>query len=213
VVRDACRKITGTVDDVRDKEDGDIHILVRLDPQYRSMLISNNYSIQHGDLVVEFMPRDYGHLPRPSIGDRLTLVGAYVNDTEHGWTELHPVWSVSINGGSTHQSGPQFGGGPAFATSSIAIATCQTNTGARCTGYNGHIASPPSDESADEGGGHGASGSNCTPGYSPCLAPASDYDCAGGGGDGPKYVQGPVRVSGSDPYGLDSDGDGVGCSS
>lgn len=53
--------------------------------------------------------------------------------------------------------------------------------------------------------------SNCTPGYSPCLPPAYDYDCAGGSGDGPKYAVGPIRVTGSDPYGLDSDGDGVAC--
>ncbi len=52
---------------------------------------------------------------------------------------------------------------------------------------------------------------NCTPGYSPCLAPAYDYDCSGGSGDGPKYVYGTVRVTGSDPYGLDADGDGYGC--
>lgn len=51
----------------------------------------------------------------------------------------------------------------------------------------------------------------CTPGYKPCLKPASDYDCAGGSGDGPKYVQGPIKVTGSDPYGLDSDNDGIGC--
>ena len=51
---------------------------------------------------------------------------------------------------------------------------------------------------------------NCTPGYSPCLPPASDYDCAGVSGDGPAYT-GFVRVTGSDPYGLDADGDGVGC--
>jgi len=51
---------------------------------------------------------------------------------------------------------------------------------------------------------------SCTPGYTPCLAPASDYDCAGGSGDGPKYT-GLVHVSGSDPYDLDRDGDGVGC--
>jgi hypothetical protein len=51
----------------------------------------------------------------------------------------------------------------------------------------------------------------CTPGYSPCLTPASDYDCEGGGGDGPEYVTGPVQVSGSDPYGLDLDDNGVGC--
>lgn len=63
-------------------------------------------------------------------------------------------------------------------------------------------------EEKKSGGGGGGS---CTPGYSPCLPPASDYDCAGGSGDGPKYVSGPVYVTGDDPYDLDSDGDGVGC--
>lgn len=52
--------------------------------------------------------------------------------------------------------------------------------------------------------------SNCTPGYTPCLPPASDYDCSGGSGNGPKYT-GLVRVTGSDPYDLDADGDGWGC--
>lgn len=52
---------------------------------------------------------------------------------------------------------------------------------------------------------------SCTPGYSPCLTPASDYDCEGGEGDGPEYVAGPVQVTGADPYRLDLDGNGVGC--
>jgi hypothetical protein len=38
----------------------------------------------------------------------------------------------------------------------------------------------------------------------------SDVDCAGGSGDGPYYV-GRVTVVGYDEYGLDRDGDGVGC--
>jgi len=50
-------------------------------------------------------------------------------------------------------------------------------------------------------------------GYSPCLTPGPDYDCAGGSGDGPRYVDGPVYVNGSDPYDLDGDGDGVACES
>ncbi len=58
--------------------------------------------------------------------------------------------------------------------------------------------------------GSGGGSTNCTPGYSPCLPPASDYDCAGGSGDGPKYT-GLVRVTGSDPYDLDADNDGYGC--
>jgi resuscitation-promoting factor RpfB len=48
-------------------------------------------------------------------------------------------------------------------------------------------------------------------GYSPCIPPGPDVDCAGGTGDGPRFVSGPVRVTGSDPYGLDGDGNGIGC--
>jgi hypothetical protein len=53
--------------------------------------------------------------------------------------------------------------------------------------------------------------SNCNPNYSGCVPNDSDVDCAGGSGNGPSYVSGPVTVIGSDPYGLDNDGDGIGC--
>ena len=53
--------------------------------------------------------------------------------------------------------------------------------------------------------------SECDPNYSGCVPIASDVDCAGGSGNGPAYVQGPVYVTGSDIYGLDRDGDGVAC--
>jgi resuscitation-promoting factor RpfB len=53
---------------------------------------------------------------------------------------------------------------------------------------------------------------SCDPNYSgACVPIASDVDCAGGGGNGPAYVDGPVYVIGSDIYDLDRDGDGVGC--
>lgn len=54
--------------------------------------------------------------------------------------------------------------------------------------------------------------SSCDPNYSgACLNPsASDYDCEGGSGDGPYYT-GTVAVVGEDHYGLDANGNGVGC--
>ncbi len=57
-----------------------------------------------------------------------------------------------------------------------------------------------------------AEASECDPNYSgACLNPnSSDYDCAGGSGNGPDYT-GPVTVVGEDHYGLDADGDGYGC--
>ncbi len=51
----------------------------------------------------------------------------------------------------------------------------------------------------------------CHPNYSPCVPIGSDADCAGGSGDGPIYVSGPVQIIGGDPYQLDADGDGLGC--
>ncbi|WP_366863805.1 excalibur calcium-binding domain-containing protein [uncultured Roseibium sp.] len=53
--------------------------------------------------------------------------------------------------------------------------------------------------------------SGCHPSYDPCVPIASDVDCAGGRGNGPVYVRGPIRVIGPDVYGLDRDGDGVAC--
>ena len=51
----------------------------------------------------------------------------------------------------------------------------------------------------------------CNPNYSGCLSiDRGDYDCRGGSGNGPNYT-GRVRVIGTDIYGLDRDGDGIGC--
>lgn len=54
--------------------------------------------------------------------------------------------------------------------------------------------------------------SSCDPNYSgACVPIASDVDCAGGSGNGPAYVKGPVYVIGQDIYDLDRDGNGIGC--
>jgi endonuclease YncB( thermonuclease family) len=63
-----------------------------------------------------------------------------------------------------------------------------------CGGARGLIG--PSPEPAPRRG--------CEPGYSPCVPPyPPDVDC----GD----LDGPVRVTGRDPHGLDADGDGTAC--
>jgi beta-lactam-binding protein with PASTA domain len=54
---------------------------------------------------------------------------------------------------------------------------------------------------------------DCDPSYPDvCLDPSAvDYDCAGGSGAGPRYVEGPLEVRPPDPFDLDREGDGVGC--
>jgi hypothetical protein len=204
VVLDSCKHASGVVADIRTEEDGDLHVLVRLDPAFKHLVNGENWDQQHGWLVVELTPRDHGHLPAPYVHERIGLLGAWVTDTEHGWREIHPVWQETLHG-HAYVSGPFAGGSPPYDRSADALAGCRTGRGKRCDGYGGGSSGGGGDDEGGPGGG------KCTPGYKPCLAPASDYDCAGGGGDGPRYVQGPVYVTGSDPYNLDSDGDGRAC--
>jgi hypothetical protein len=76
--------------------------------------------------------------------------------------------------------------------------------------YLRYVGAPPAGSGSGSGGSSaasgGASGSGCEPGYSPCLPKVADLDC----GDIPASKK-PVHVTGSDPYRLDGDGDGVGC--
>lgn len=53
----------------------------------------------------------------------------------------------------------------------------------------------------------------CDPSYEgECLKDGiGDYDCAGGSGNGPNYVYSEVRVVGPDVFGLDANGNGIGC--
>ncbi len=53
--------------------------------------------------------------------------------------------------------------------------------------------------------------SNCDPNYTGCVPIASDVDCAGGKGNGPAYVKGPIKVIGVDIYELDRNRDGIAC--
>jgi hypothetical protein len=55
-------------------------------------------------------------------------------------------------------------------------------------------------------GSEPSTGAACAPGYKPCLPIRADLDCK----DIPDEKT-PVRVTGSDPYRLDADRDGLGC--
>jgi hypothetical protein len=75
-----------------------------------------------------------------------------------------------------------------------------------------YVAPAPAPEPEQEPEPTPQASSSCDPNYSgACVPIASDVDCAGGSGNGPAYVQGPVTVIGSDIYGLDRDGNGIGC--
>jgi hypothetical protein len=130
-----CRHAGGRVVKARVEDDGDLHLDIELEARFHKLLLPGNFGKQGGALVAEFMPRDHGHLPKPRRGDRISLIGAWVDDTQHDWAELHPVWAVSINDGAWHTSGPRFGGSPPEDRSVNALAGCRTRSHHRCSGY------------------------------------------------------------------------------
>jgi hypothetical protein len=98
---DRCRTVSGTVDCTKVEPDGDVHVRLRLDPQYAGLLKPANElqtcTGQPGPhLVVEIIPQhpqgilfrtnnaDAGGFidpPTPAPGDHITVSGPYVIDT------------------------------------------------------------------------------------------------------------------------------------
>ena len=94
-VRSSCRIASGIVEEVKfERFDGDVHVDLRLDDADHGLLSGGNDEVR-GDLVVEIIPQDRGVVAVPEIGTRVTVVGPWVDDTAHGWREIHPAWFVS----------------------------------------------------------------------------------------------------------------------
>lgn len=95
IVKSRCRVAIGTVHKVKFEEyDGDVHVDLRPDPGYEQLLADGNSRI--GDnLVVEIIPQDRSRVVVPEAGARIEVVGPWVEDTTHGWNEIHPAWWVS----------------------------------------------------------------------------------------------------------------------
>jgi hypothetical protein len=95
VVKSRCRVAVGTVREVKFEEyDGDVHVDLRLDPAYENLLDEGNGRVG-GNLVVEVIPQDRSRVAVPEVGTRVQVVGPWVEDTQHGWNEIHPAWWVS----------------------------------------------------------------------------------------------------------------------
>jgi endonuclease YncB( thermonuclease family) len=75
----------------------------------------------------------------------------------------------------------------------------------QCGGADTPLKPTPTPTPTARAAAHSSGGGNCEPGYSPCLPVTGDLNCSD--------VDGPVTVTGDDPYGLDADGDGTGCDS
>src|SRR6266536_2663620 len=115
-----CKTVTGVVDLIRIPEpDGDTHVNIKLDAGQESLIHRpgvtpgssddyDNMRFQLGDLVTEPICQHQVIQPDakaacagfrdpiqiPPVGSHVQVTGVYVLDTDHGWTELHPVSTI-----------------------------------------------------------------------------------------------------------------------
>jgi hypothetical protein len=95
VVKSRCRVVSGTVEVVRfEAYDGDVHVEVRPDEGQDGLLSDGNERLG-GNLLLEIIPLDRSRVPVPRVGSRVSAVGPLVDDTTHGWREIHPAWAIS----------------------------------------------------------------------------------------------------------------------
>jgi hypothetical protein len=89
-VKNRCAAVTGVVGDHNIEHDGDLHIsLTDVGAQWLNQV---NLRRPKHDLVVEAVPGI--PVPVPAVGARITVIGPWVLDTETGWLEIHPVWTI-----------------------------------------------------------------------------------------------------------------------
>ena len=107
----ACVTVTGVIDVIRNEKDGDLHVLLRLDPGEEKYINAKNAQ-ELGDLVLEPVCVDrptqadavsactgYSNpLSIPPVGSHISVTGPWVLDLDHGWLEIHPVSSVGSAG-------------------------------------------------------------------------------------------------------------------
>ena len=109
-VIEQCKIVRGIIIKEKNEKDGDLHILLKLDSGQENLLNDMNINQQKGCLVIEpICEHDVtqqdaieaceGYVNKvyiPKKGEHVEVTGSYVNDTQHGWNEIHPITKITI---------------------------------------------------------------------------------------------------------------------
>lgn len=105
---DKCKTVTGIIEESNADEDGDQHMLLKLDNGQEDLLSKKNKKKKQGDLVIEAVCANKATLKKvgntcngyinkiqiPTLGDHVKVTGSLVIDTHNGWTEIHPITRI-----------------------------------------------------------------------------------------------------------------------
>ena len=110
IPHNSCTYAIGYVQDIYTEPDGDYHIKLKVEPDFKYMLNSKNYSQEDSNLICEIICANQISQPDaeepcqnyssgvyvPNTGEHVKITGSYVTDNSHGWNEIHPVTSIEI---------------------------------------------------------------------------------------------------------------------
>lgn len=109
-VLDKCKTVTGIIEETSADEDGDQHMLLKLDKGQKQLLTKKNKSKKQGNLVIEAVCINnitrkkamgactgyVNHVQLPRVGDHVKVTGSYVIDSHNGWSEIHPISKIDL---------------------------------------------------------------------------------------------------------------------
>jgi hypothetical protein len=109
-VTDMCKTVTGIIEESNADEDGDQHMLLKLDSGQEGLLTKKNVKKKQGDLVIEAVCVNkttlhkvgntcngyINHIQLPKVGDHVKVTGSLVLDSHNGWAEIHPITKIEL---------------------------------------------------------------------------------------------------------------------
>ena len=105
-----CKTVTGMIEESNADEDGDQHMLLKLDNGQEDLLTKRNMKKKQGDLVIEAVCANKptlkkvgktckGYINRiqiPRVGEHVKVTGSLVIDSHNGWSEIHPITKIEV---------------------------------------------------------------------------------------------------------------------
>jgi len=109
-VIEKCKTVTGVIEESNADDDGDEHMLLKLDDGQKELLTKMNKKKKQGDLVIEAVCANKVKLKKvsstcegyinkiqiPALGTHVRVTGSLVNDSHNGWNEIHPITSLEV---------------------------------------------------------------------------------------------------------------------
>jgi hypothetical protein len=105
-----CMTVTGVIEESNADDDGDQHMLLRLDAGQENLLRPRNMKKKDGCLVIEAVCINnatrkkvgdacdgyVNHVQLPEVGNHVKVSGSYVVDSHNDWAEIHPISKVEV---------------------------------------------------------------------------------------------------------------------